>query len=104
MISLLVTVNPSGRFVGDGFIAGADAGIVSVAGVPARRKVVLIDKATNQVIGQTASANDGTFRFDRITADREYMVIALDHQMQFNAVIRDGVIPAKIPEGLGEVQ
>ena len=94
MIALRVGVSASGRFVGNGYIAGSGSGIVSVAGAPASRRVALMDKATGQIVGRVGSAPDGTYRFSRVNPMRRYAVIGFDYQLQFNAVIRDNITPA----------
>ena len=86
---------PGRRFTGNGFIAGEAPGVVTVAGSPARRKVALMDKASLIMTAMQVSASDGTYRFIWIDETRRYVVMAFDHQLQFNAVIRDNITPAE---------
>ena len=86
---------PGRRFTGNGFIAGESPGIVTVASAPAQRKVVLMEKSSLIVAATQVSAANGTYRFSRIDENRRYVVMAFDHQLQFNAVIRDNITPAE---------
>jgi len=79
---------------GDGFIAGIAPGIVTVAGAPARRRVNLHDAITGRRLDSCVSAPDGTYRFNNLNPARRYYVTAFDHQLVFNAVIRDNITPA----------
>jgi hypothetical protein len=79
------------QYFGVGFVAGR----VTIEGVPARRQVRLLDGRTAMVIAEVWSAADGRYRFDRVDADREYVVLAHDHERQFNAVIADWVRPER---------
>lgn len=85
------------EFGGDGFIAGADPGLVTVAGAPSARRVHLHDQITGRRIGSTVSGADGTYRFDNLNPARRYYLLAFDHQHIFNAVIRDNIQPATEP-------
>lgn len=94
---MLLTPQPGpriGRFSGAGFIAGIGPGLVTVAGAPARRRVILYDKATDVIVARSWSNPDGTYRFDGLNPDRRYYVVAFDHQLVYNAVIRDNIKPA----------
>ena len=88
-----VSPSPNRRFAGTGFIAGNDPGIVSVAGAPARRKVVCVDTATGRPVASATSGPDGTYRIENLNPQRIYHVISFDHQDVYNAVIRDGLRP-----------
>lgn len=79
------------EYFGVGFVAGK----VTIEGVPARRQVRLLDARTAMVIAEVWSTTDGRYRFDTINADREYIVLAHDHERQFNAVIADWVRPER---------
>ncbi len=85
------------HFRGKGYIAGEVPGIVTVAGSAASRRVVVLDKQTRLPVRSTVSAADGTFRIDGLNPNRNFVVIAFDHQLQFNAVIRDNITPAPMP-------
>ena len=82
------------RFFGSGFLAGQDPGLLTVAGAPAARKIQIRDKATHKLVDQVTSGADGSWRVEYLNMDRKYYVIAFDHELQFNAVIRDNITPA----------
>lgn len=79
------------EYFGTGFVAGK----VTIEGVPASRQVRLLDGRTTMIIAEVWSTTDGRYRFDTLNADREYIVLAHDHERQFNAVIADWVRPER---------
>lgn len=79
---------------GNGFIAGIAPGIVTVGGAPASRRIEVIDIQTRRTVASTVSAADGTFRINNLNPSRRYRVLAYDHQLVYNAVIRDNITPA----------
>lgn len=79
---------------GLGFIAGQSPALVTVAGAPARRPVYVLERAGLRVVASGYSGNDGTYMFEGLSPNRSFVVVAFDDQGQFNAVIRDRVIPA----------
>lgn len=83
------------RLNGNGFIAGQDPGIVTVGGVPGRRRIDLYDKQTGRRVQSTVSDNNGGYRFENLNPDRRFFIIAFDHELRFNAVIRDNIRPAE---------
>ncbi|MFW6024081.1 MAG: hypothetical protein ACOC8P_00500 [Dichotomicrobium sp.] len=85
--------SPRSTFFGTGIIAGQLPGIVTVAGAPAARQIVLHVQHTHRSVAVTYSAPDGTYRFDHIDPNRRYYVTAFDHTRRFNAVIRDNITP-----------
>ena len=76
-------------FYGDGFVAGK----VSIEDIPARRRVRIADALTGIIVAEVWSAFDGRYRFTSLNAKRRYLVLAFDHEQQFNAVIADDVRP-----------
>ena len=79
------------EYFGTGFVTGT----VTIEGVPASRQVRLLDGRTTMIIAEVWSTTDGRYRFDTLNADREYIVLAHDHERQFNAVIADWVRPER---------
>lgn len=79
------------EYFGVGFVTGH----VTIEGLPASRQVRLLDGRTTMIIAEVWSAADGRYRFNTINADREYIVLAHDHERQFNAVIADWVRPER---------
>ena len=92
---MVVDVFGGAPLTGNGYIAGEALGIVTVASAPSRRRVVLMPSGGGRVVRETVSAADGTYRFSQIDEKRRYVVMAFDHQLQFNAVIRDNITPAE---------
>jgi hypothetical protein len=84
-------------FSGNGYIAGNAPAIVTVAGVPAPRPVRVLERKSLRLCGFATSASDGTFSISGLDTGRQFLVIALDNQGQFNAVIRDNITPAPMP-------
>ena len=84
----------SRSFRGDGFLAGVDPGIVTVAGVPAVARVFVYDKTTHQRVAVTLSDANGEWRVEFLDRNKRYYVVAFDASLQFNAVIRDNITPA----------
>jgi hypothetical protein len=75
----------------DYFGAGFIAGLVTVEDVPARRLVRLLDAKTGHVVASVYSGSDGRYRFNQLTLSRDYIVMANDYTLQFNAVVADAV-------------
>ena len=86
-------------YTGTGFIAGSGTGIVTVGGVPASRRVLLMARDRLRVIADVWSNDDGTYRFERLNEDQAYIVMALDHQGLYEPVAYDFVRPASIRDG-----
>jgi xanthine/CO dehydrogenase XdhC/CoxF family maturation factor len=88
---LQVIARRTHEYFGTGFVTGK----VTIEGVPASRQVRLLDGRSTLIIAEVWSTADGRYRFDTINADREYIVLAHDHERQFNAVIADWVRPER---------
>ena len=72
---------------GPGYVAGT----VTVEGVPASRPVRLYDRASGELVAQTRSASDGSYRFDLVAVGREYLVLAHDDANIHNAAPADRI-------------
>lgn len=71
---------------------------VTSDGVPVSRRVRLIDRRSGRLIRETWSDPvSGAYAFERIATDRHYLVYALDHTGQHNAVIVDSVSAEPMP-------
>jgi hypothetical protein len=87
------------RYAGRGFVAGIAPGVLTVDGLPARRTIRLIDRGTGRLARQTASADDGSYRFDWVREDPQFwQLVAMDDQSEHNAVIADLITAAPMPE------
>lgn len=78
---------------GRGYIAGEAEGIVSVGGQPAERKILLFERQTFRVIRSQWSKPDGTYRFDFLNTEKEFLMVALDHKKQYEPVCYDFIKP-----------
>ncbi|RAH37406.1 hypothetical protein [Halomonas sp. SL1] len=73
------------------YALGYVAGTVKIEGIAARRRVRCIERQTGCLVGETWSTADGSYRFDYLNARRRYQILAMDYELQFNAVIADNV-------------
>lgn len=78
---------------GRAYIAGDAEGIVSVGGQPAERKILLFERQYFKVIRSQWSKPDGTYRFDFLNPDKEFLMVALDHKKQYEPVSYDFIKP-----------
>jgi hypothetical protein len=75
---------------GSGQITGT---VKNAPSTPVRRKVLLMDEATQQTIRETWSdAVTGAYSFTHIAMGRNYTVISYDHTLAFRAVVADRVM------------
>lgn len=88
----------SSMFGGTGYIAGTGAGIVTVNGIPARRRLILFERTTLFPIRGVWSNDDGTYILPHIDPNRMYLLIALDHMGEYEPVAYDFVRP-KVDSG-----
>lgn len=78
---------------GRAYIAGDAEGIVSVGGQPAERKILIFERQYFKVIRSQWSKPDGTYRFDFLNPDKEFLMVALDHKKQYEPVSYDFIKP-----------
>lgn len=55
--------------------------------------VCVFRRDNRQLLWETLSKPDGTYRFGNISKDLECFVVAFDPNNQYNAVIQDNVVP-----------
>lgn len=91
------------HFGGDGYIANfvkerpKGAANDGTQDVPKHCRIDLHDYRSRVLVDSTWSdKNTGAYRFDHIDPDREYTVIAYDHEHVFVAVIADRVKPVRM--------
>lgn len=82
---------------GNGYLAGESPGLLTVAGSPASRRIDVYEIVTGILVASKISGLDGSWRVNNLNPARRYRVIAYDHTLQFNAVIRDNITPAVGP-------
>lgn len=73
---------------------GHIAGTVTVEGAPGSRPVRVYDRTTGELMAAVTSAPDGSYRADRLSPDREYLVLAYDDTNIHNAAPADRITPA----------
>lgn len=86
------------RYSGKGYIAGTGAGIVTINGIPARRKILLYDCKSLRCVRSTWSNADGTYLLPHLDPRREYLVLARDYKGEYEPVAYDFVRP-KVDSG-----
>ena len=72
-------------------VGGAIFGTTLCNGVPARRRVEVLDGTNHQPVGSSQSGADGVYRIDGLTPGKEYVVISYPVDSEQNAVIYDRV-------------
>lgn len=78
---------------GRGYIAGEAEGIVTVGGQPAERKILLFERRNFKVIRTQWSKHNGSYRFDHLNPNKEFLMVALDHKKQYEPVSYDFIKP-----------
>ena len=71
---------------------GVIQGVITVAGVPARRRVRLYDKPSGMLVDAVMSGADGHYRFSNLRVGHEFFVVANDYQRDYNAVVQDMIV------------
>lgn len=80
--------------VGDGVVAGDVKSKATPANIPTHCLVRLIrDQDALLVQAQWSHPTTGAFRFENLSLDYTYTVIAYDHTLNYRAVITDRVTP-----------
>ncbi|WP_165006248.1 hypothetical protein [Neisseria yangbaofengii] len=88
-----IAYGPHYLYGGKGYIAGEAEGIVTVGGQPASRRVYLFVLPSMECIADTWSKPDGSYRFDRLDSEKEYMMVARDYKKQYEPVSYDFIKP-----------
>lgn len=93
------------EFTGDGYLAGQlppDSnpdeldGRTKILNVPARVRVVVLDRRTLRCVASVLSASDGTWVVTRLNRTRPYMIVGYLGGATVNAAIQDSVTPAEM--------
>ena len=77
-----------------GYIAGSGDGIVTVAGEPSARDIVLFNADDLTVVSRSASLPNGHYLLSGMDVDKRYLLMARDHNKQYEPFVWDYVIPA----------
>lgn len=71
-------------------------GNVTVEGLPASRRVALLDRDNLTPLQVVWSGADGSYEFLYVS-EAEKIVLGLDYQRVYNAVVADAVTPEPMP-------
>lgn len=83
------------RYGGHGLIAGTAGGIVTVGGKPARRRILCISREDFHIVRDVWSKSDGSYLLQHLNPEKDFIVLALDHEQKFEPVAWDWVRPAR---------
>ncbi|WP_201570854.1 hypothetical protein [Psychrobacter nivimaris] len=78
----------------NGYIAGANDGIVTVAGKPASRKIWLMNAQTMALEQVITSLSNGHYMFLGLDPAKKYLVMVRDYKKEFEPFVWDQVPPA----------
>lgn len=82
---------------GRGRVAGTVKEASTPSDLPLRRRVRLFNQLDGRMYGETWSdATTGAYSFDYIDETAIYYVVAHDYTANYNAVIKDGIVPEVI--------
>lgn len=93
-MQILAKVYTSLSLAHSGYIAGANDGIVTVAGKPASRKIWLLDAKTMAVEQVVTSLRSGRYLFMGLDTAKEYLVMVRDYKRELEPFAWDYVKPA----------
>lgn len=79
---------------GTGYIAGTNEGIVTVAGQPASRQIVVLNAKTLTLQTITKSFANGRYLIAGLNPQNTYLVICRDYEKMYEAQSWDYVTPA----------
>ena len=77
-----------------GYIAGVNDGIVTVAGKPASRKIWLLDASTMAVEQVITSLKNGHYLFMGLDSDKKYLVMVRDYKKEYEPFVWDDLTAA----------
>lgn len=81
-----------------GYIAGASDGIVTVTGKPVARPIHLYEVSSGfakmQLVARQASLPNGHYMFTGLDPAKRYLIIARDHNKEYEPSVFDFVEPA----------
>lgn len=79
---------------GKGYIAGTGDGIVTVAGVPAARRVWLLNAQSLVIERVVTSLKNGHYLFMGLDPAKKYLVMVRDYKKEYEPFAWDYVTPA----------
>ena len=82
----------------NGYIAGSEDGIVTVAGRPASQPIHLYEVSSGfakmQLVARQVSLQDGHYMFTGLNPKKRYLVMVRDHKKEYEPFAFDFVEPA----------
>ncbi len=93
-MQVLAKVYTSLSLTNNGYIAGANDGIVTALGKPVSRKIWLLDAKTMAVEQIVTSLKNGHYLFVGLNPSSEYLVIVRDYKRELEPFAWDYVAPA----------
>ena len=89
---MLLTINYGG--INKGYIAGASNGIVTAAGKPVSRTVVLLNAESLVFERATTSLQNGHYMFMDLSLTKKYLVMVRDYKKEYEPFVWDDVTAA----------
>ena len=77
-----------------GYIAGANDGILTRNGTPAASDIILFDVMSLAVLYRTASLSNGHYMLVGLEPTKKYLVMARDYNKEYEPAVWDYVTPA----------
>ena len=77
-----------------GYIAGAADGVVTVNGVPTASNIIVFDANGLSVVQRSQSFSNGRYLLNGLDPTKQYMVMARDHNKEYEPAVFDYVTPA----------
>lgn len=77
-----------------GYIAGTGDGIVTVAGLPAQRDVVVLNVNDLSVVARNVSLKNGRYLITNLDPSKKYLIMARDYNKEYQPAVWDYVTPA----------
>lgn len=93
-MQILAKVYTSLSLAHSGYIAGANDGIVTVAGKPASRKIWLLDAKTMAVEQVITSLKNGHYLFMGLDPAKKHLVMVRDYKKEYEPFVWDDVTAA----------
>lgn len=93
-MQVLEKVYTSLSLLHSGYIAGSADGIVTVKGLPASRKIWLLDAQSMSVEQVITSLKNGHYMFLGLNSAKEYLVMVRDYKRELEPFAWDYVKPA----------
>lgn len=78
----------------NGYIAGTGDGIVTVAGLPAQRDVVVLSANDLSIVARNASLKNGHYLITNLDPSKQYLIMARDYNKEYEPAAWDYVTPS----------